>query len=168
MKISPKKVLVMKTILYTIVLMMGILSIMWSFEIRTEIDNMGIDDLSTLDPETRQQVEKRILDWGIEFIFGMVMIPLGGLPLLNLYINEKYPRINHNRERKVTHFQTQFGFGLLVIAIMISFSIDSINDNKEDWMYIWGTLSMIGVIALVIYRAKKLHEIYDSNHDIIK
>lgn len=168
MKISPKKLIVLKTILFTTVLMMGILSITWSFEIRSEIDNLGIDDLSTLDPETRQQVEKRILDWGTEFVFGMVMVPLGGLPLMNLYLNEKYPRINHNRERKVVYFQTQFGFFLLVIAILISFSINSMNDNREDWMYIWGTLSMIGVVALVVYRAKKMHEIFDSNHDIIK
>jgi len=52
--------------------------------------------------------------------------------------------------------------------VLISFSIDSMNDNRESWMYVWGILSMIGVVALVIYRAKTLHEIFDSNHDIIK
>jgi len=165
---SPKKLTVLKTIFFTAILMMGILSVVWSFEKRTEIDNMGIIDLSALDPETRQQVEKKIFGWGAEFVMGMVMVPLGGLPLLGLYLSEQYPRINHNRERDITYFQTQFGFFLLVIAVLISFSIDSVNDNREDWMYVWGTLVMIGVVALVVYRAKKMHEIFDSNHDIIK
>lgn len=167
LNVGPRKTIALKTILLTAVMIMGILSLIWAFEIRTEIDNLGIDDLSLLDPETRQQVQSRIVDFGIEFIFGMVMIPLGGLTLLSLYLNHKYPKINHNRERIVTHFQTQFGFGLLVIAILISFSIQSMNDNRVEWIYIWSILSVIGVVSLVIYRAKMLHEIFDSNHDIL-
>jgi len=103
LKISNKKSNALKGIFFVLVLTMGLLSVIWSFEIRSEIDNMHIDNLSTLDPETRQQIEKRLLDWGIEFVFGMVMTPLGGLPLLNLYINTKYPGINHNRERRITN-----------------------------------------------------------------
>ena len=74
---------------------------------------------------------------------------------------KKKPIISKNR--KLAYFQSQFGFGILVIAILISFSIQSMNDDREFFMYFWGVLAMVGVGYIVIYRDKKLQEIFDDD-----
>lgn len=162
------KKVALKTILSIVMISMGLTSLIWAFEIRAELDNFEIEDYGSLDSETKQKLQLKILNFLIEFIFGIIMVPWGGSLLMNIIFNLKYRRLNYSKERKVAHFQTQFGFGLLMIAVLISFSIQSMTDNRYEWMYLWGSLAMIGVIWLVIYREKKLNEIFDSDHDIIR
>ena len=147
---------------------MGLLSLIWAFDIRTELDNLEIDRFGDLDSETKEKLQSKILNFLMEFIFGIIMVPWGSKMLMSTIFNLKYKKVSYSRERKVTCFQTQFGLGLLIIAVLISFSVQSMNDNRYEFMYLWGSLSVIGVIGLVIYREKKLHEIFDEGNGNIK
>ena len=154
------KSIAFKTILSVVMISMGLTSLIWAFEIRAELDNFGIEGYDSLDSETKQKLQSKTLSFFIEFIFGIIMAPWGAIMLMSIIFNLKYGTVDHSIERKRAHFQTQFGFGLLIIAVLISFSIQSMNDNREEFMYLWGVLATIGFISLVIYREKKLHELF--------
>jgi len=55
---------------------------------------------------------------------------------------------------------------LLVIAIFISFSIQSMDSDREFFSVFWGIMAVVGVVALKLYRDKELQEIFDKKHDL--
>ena len=146
-------------------ILMGFISIITAFEIRMELDQIEIEDLDKMKPEAKQELETKSTKFFIEFGFGIFMIPFGIKVLLSTVLNQLYRKVKDTKDRKLAFFQSQFGFGILVIAILISFSIQSMNDNRYEWMYLWSILAMIGAIGLIIYREKNLHEIFDKDTD---
>lgn len=55
---------------------------------------------------------------------------------------------------------------MLVIAIFISFSIQSMDSDREFFSVFWGIMAVVGVVALKLYRDKELQEIFDKKHDL--
>ena len=75
-------------------------------------------------------------------------------------------RVNtiNSRERKLAYFNSQFGFYLLVIAIIISFTVQSMSEEDNRLMYFWGVLAVIGIFLLRRYRDKELDKIFDDDY----
>ena len=146
-----------------LIIAMGITSAILAFEIRMELDHLELKDLEDMEPEARKELESKTTDFFIEFGFALFMIPLGIKALLGGIFNQLYGKVDDTKERKLAFFQTQFGFGILLIAVLVSFSIQSMNDNRYEWMYTWGISSMIGAIVLIIYRERNLHRIFDKD-----
>ncbi|NIP61460.1 MAG: hypothetical protein GWN01_00695 [Nitrosopumilaceae archaeon] len=103
----------------------------------------------------------------MQFFLMLFLFWLGGKTLITLHFSQKQKKIV-NQQRKQTEFQTKFSFYLLIIAVLISFSVQSMNDNRHFWMFVWGGSSIILTLWLWRYRNKKLNEIFDNDQDILK
>ncbi len=144
----------------------GIIALVLAFGLKAEFDSQGITDYISLSDEMKQEIQPKIQLLIIDFIYGVIMLPLGIRLMLTIIFNKKYRQRNYSRERKLAYFNTQFNFLLLIIAVLISFSIDSMNDDRPEFMYMYGGSAIAVFVALVIYRQKKLYDIFDSSHDI--
>lgn len=161
-----------KIILAIIVISFGILeTVLVSGTVQELIDENVLNDKASSDDTTYQELTGKIGYMTMNLIFAVLSLTYGLKTIKRVISKSKSEkstssradRIN-NREKKLAYFHTQFGFGTLVIAVLISFSIQSMDDDRDVWMYVWGILSIVGIIYLVRYRKRKLDEIFDDDY----
>lgn len=159
-----------KIILIVVSFVFAILSTIHAYQI---VQTHNVQDLlNKLSTNNLSQQEKEPIGTLIlELIFVPIMIWNGISMLRDLPKSEAEENIRHrknrginSRERKLTYFNTQLSFYLLIIALLISFMVQSMSEERNQWMYFWGMLVVIGVVLVKRYRDKTLREIFDDEY----
>lgn len=146
------------------------ISISYAYGIVQELDFTNLLSKIVSD-ELTQQEKTNIGSLIMELFFAPFTIWMGA-SILKEALSRSRPerrsssRVNtiNSRERKLAYFNSQFGFYLLVIAMLISFTVQSMSEEDNRWMYFWGILSMIGIFLLRRYRDKELDKIFDDDY----
>lgn len=159
-----KITLIAVSFLFAILSAMHAYAIVQVYDIPDLLNKLPTDDLT-------QQEKETVGTFILELIFIPIMI-WNGVNMLKEISKSQYDQSVHYREnrgvnsrqRKLAYFHTQLSFYLLIIALLISFMVQSMSEERNQWMYFWGMLVIIGVVLIKRYRDKKLGEIFDDEY----